>query len=205
MRIETKEQLRFCIAADRIMNGRDVDGNPVVNLLRRIAKPDPIMSYLKAMRKIQFYRGKNEAVRKFYQGRYNALGLKLGFSIDPMVFSEGLVIPHYGTIVVGGGNFIGSFAVLHTSTCITVGAKRIGKGFYLSTGSIVIKDVSIADHVTVSANSLVNRDVEDGNNLVAGSPAGSVRQCPAWYDAAPFDARVKRVEQLRAELDLHPE
>ena len=103
MRIETKEQLRFCIAADRIMNGRDVDGNPVVNLLRRIAKPDPIMSYLKSMRKIQFFRGKNEVARKFCQWRYNALGLKLGFSIDPMVFSEGLVIPHYGTIVVGGG------------------------------------------------------------------------------------------------------
>lgn len=60
-------------------------------------------------------------------------GMKLGFTIAENVFGYGLVIPHYGTIVVGSGNRIGNYAVLHTSTCITAGKKNIGDGLYLST------------------------------------------------------------------------
>lgn len=45
------------------------------------------------------------------------------------------MIPHYGTIVVGGTNIIGNFAVLHTSTYITANHKIIGNGLYLSTGA----------------------------------------------------------------------
>ncbi len=51
------------------------------------------------------------------------LGMKLGYSIGYKCFSYGLVLPHYGTIVVGNSNRIGKYAVLHTSTCITAGKK----------------------------------------------------------------------------------
>lgn len=37
----------------------------------------------------------------YYKWRYRKLGLKLGFSIGYKCFGYGLVIPHYGTIVVG--------------------------------------------------------------------------------------------------------
>lgn len=67
--------------------------------------------------------------------RYKSLGIKLGFTIPINVFGYGLVIPHYGTIVVGAGNTIGNYAVLHTSTCITAGNKIIGDALYLSTGA----------------------------------------------------------------------
>lgn len=90
--------------------------------------------------------------------------LKLGFSIARNVFGYGLVIPHYGTIVVGSGNIIGNYCVLHTSTCITAGNKRIGNGFYCSTGAKILDDVVIGDNVTVGANAVVNKNV-DGNSL----------------------------------------
>ena len=44
----------------------------------------------------------------------------------------GLVISHYGTIVVGNANRIGPYATLHTSTCISDTGRRIGKGLLLS-------------------------------------------------------------------------
>lgn len=73
-------------------------------------------------------------------------GMKLGFTIAENVFGYGLVIPHYGTIVVGSGNRIGNYAVLHTSTCITAGKKNIGDGLYLSTGAKVLRDVQLLCH-----------------------------------------------------------
>lgn len=59
--------------------------------------------------------------------RFFRLSRKLGFSIGYDVFDYGLVIPHYGTIVVGNTNRIGPYAVLHTSTCITDTGRRIGQ------------------------------------------------------------------------------
>lgn len=67
--------------------------------------------------------------------------MKLGFTISENVFGYGLVIPNYGTIVVGSGNQIGNYSVLHTSTCISAGRKRIGDGLYLSTGAKVLVTV----------------------------------------------------------------
>ena len=54
--------------------------------------------------------------RYYYKYRFRKLGMKLGFTISENVFGYGLVIPHYGTIVVGSGNRVGNYAVLHTST-----------------------------------------------------------------------------------------
>lgn len=59
----------------------------------------------------------------------------MGITIVYNVFGYGLVIPHYGTIVVGESNNIGNYAVLHTSTCISSNGKIIGNGLYLSTGA----------------------------------------------------------------------
>lgn len=97
-------------------------------------------------------------------------GMKLGFTIAENVFGYGLVIPHYGTIVVGSGNRIGNYAVLHTSTCITAGKKNIGDGLYLSTGAKVLGDIELGNFITIGANAVVNKS-EEGNCLLIGIPA----------------------------------
>ena len=110
----------------------------------------------------------------------------------------GVVIPHYGTIVVNGEARVGNFAVLHTCTCIA-GRKTIGDHFYLSTGSQVTGDIILGDGVSVSAHSLVNKSSEN-NVLLVGAPAQVKKtDYPLWVerDGETFTARVKRVKELQ--------
>lgn len=131
------------------------------------------------------------------------LGIKLGLSVSFDEIGYGVVIPHYGTIVVGRGNRIGNYAVLHTSTCITEGKKNIGDGFYLSTGAKVLKDITIGDNVSVGANSLVNKSFPD-NCMVAGTPAEKIKDSEAWYirDGEEYARRVRECEKLRQRYRL---
>lgn len=70
--------------------------------------------------------------------------------------------------MVGAGNSIGRYAVLHTATCITAGAK-------------VLKNVKIADNVSVGCNAVIYENVKDPRVLVAGNPAQPIKKSEAWY------------------------
>lgn len=96
-------------------------------------------------------------ILRFYWGRkFRGGGMQLGLSIGHNSLGYGVIIPHYGTIVVNGEAAIGNFAVLHSFTCIA-GKKTIGNYLYLSTGSQITGDIVLGDGVTVSALSLVNK------------------------------------------------
>ena len=116
------------------------------------------------------------------------------------VFDCGLVIPHYGTIVVGEGNKIGKYCVLHTCTCIIVANRTIGDGFYLSKGATLVHDFYLGNNVTVAANSLVNGKNDEKYDcvLMAGSPAKVICQREAWYntDGERWEKRVEESEKI---------
>lgn len=123
----------------------------------------------------------------------------MGFSISADVFGYGLVIPHYGTIVIGGPNNIGNYAVLHTSTCITANGKEIGNGLYLSTGAKLTSKLVLGDNVSIGANSVVNKSFPDGNIMIAGVPAVVKKSAEAWYilNKGTYYQRVKEIEDLK--------
>lgn len=140
----------------------------------------------------------------YYRIKYSKLSKKLGFSIGYNVFGYGLIIPHYGTIVVGDSNRCGNYCVLHTSTCITSNGKTIGDAFYLSTGAKVTTKVAIGDNVSVGANSVVNKSFEDGNIMIAGAPAKMIKPMDAWYirDGKSFIDKVKAIENLKIKMKI---
>lgn len=118
--INTKKELKFYIKADLMMNRGAFD----VGFKQRIVNffsPDYVIHFLKVLRKSEYYYNKNKFLSKYYKWKKHKLELKLGFSIGSGVFGYGLTIPHYGTIVVGSGNKIGNYCVLHTGICITAG------------------------------------------------------------------------------------
>ena len=135
------------------------------------------------------------ALKYFYEYKLSKLEIKLGFSIAKNVFGYGLVIPHFGTIVVGSGNQIGNYAVLHTCIFITAGNKQIGNGLYCSTGARILGDVSVGDSVTVGANAVLNHSV-GSNSLVVGIPALKKRDEEAWYKGE-YLRRVEECGKLR--------
>lgn len=132
------------------------------------------------------------------------MSLKLGFSIAPDVFGYGLVIPHYGTIVVGPTNTIGNYCVLHTSTCISGNGKTIGDGLYLSTGAKITAKINLGNNISIGANTVVTKSFEKDNLLLVGVPASEKGSSYAWYirDGEEYHRRYQACEALKVELGL---
>lgn len=125
--------------------------------------------------------------------------MKLGFSISIDSFGYGLVIPHHGTIVVGGKNTIGNYAVLHTSTCITARSRNIGDGLYLSTGAKITTKDDIGGGVTIAANSVVTKGISEGYALLVGMPAEKKANRKIWYEQenGKYAERVQIIEKFK--------
>ena len=115
--IKTKKELRFYIAADRIMNGAPKHWS-VRDFVNGLVKPNYILDYLRHMRCVAYYKQHNTLLYLWHYWFYHRLGVKLGFSISADSFGYGLVIPHHGTIVISSDVSAGNYCVLHTSTCI---------------------------------------------------------------------------------------
>lgn len=203
MEIRSKKELRFFIMADRMMN-RGSFRPSVKDFIKDVIKPDYLMRFLVIMRKVSYYSQKKGGgiLPYYYKWRFSELSLKLGFSIGYNCFDYGLVIPHYGTIVVGSSNRFGKYAVLHTSTCITDNGKIVGDAFYLSTGVKITSRVDLGDNISVGSNSLVNKSYLQGNVLLAGTPAKVIKPSDPWYirDGEQYSQRVENVEELRKRM-----
>ena len=207
--ITSKNELKFFIMSDLMMN-RGYFKVPFKKRLLQLVSPDYIMEFLKTMSKVQYYSYSRKELcwwggilliinkLKFFR-----LSRRLGFSIGYDVFDYGLVIPHYGTIVVGNTNRVGPYAVMHTSTCITDTGRKIGKALSLSTGAKITGGEVLGDNVVVAANSVVTKSFE-GNALLVGMPAGKKSDLTDWYSSLKGESkrRVDAVENLKIEIGI---
>lgn len=118
--ISSKKELQFFLMADRMVNRGEFTPSARTRI-HCFFSPDYIMDFLVAMRHKAFYDNnpRRWLHKLVWNRRFRNLSIKLGFSIGSNVFGYGLLIPHWGTIVVGSTNRIGNYAVLHTSTCIS--------------------------------------------------------------------------------------
>ncbi len=129
--------------------------------------------------------------------------MKLGFSIGANVFGYGLLIPHYGTIVINNNTKAGKYCVLHTSTCIGGADKTIGDGLYLSSGAFVMgSEVALGDNVSIASNSVVTKSHQALNILLVGTPAVLKTTSLPWYerDGSEFKKRVAAIERFKKEM-----
>lgn len=203
--INSKSELKFYLAADLMMN-RGFFKKPILYRIKHWIVRDYVMEYLNAMRKYSFYSQSGGVISQiksvFYGLKFKHLGLKLGFDIGQDVFGYGLLIPHYGSIVVGNSNRIGNYAVLFTSTCISSNGKQIGDAMYLATGAKLTSKLTLGDNVSIAANSVVTKSF--GSNIVlVGMPAVVKKNESAWYERDGFAYRVKAIEKLKSEMGIH--
>lgn len=202
MVVKTRRELRFVLQADMMMN-RGRFKNSFRNIIRNFLIPDDTMSFLRVMRKLSYYNYKKNRCALyflpyvFYLRKFYHLSVKLGFSIGYDTLGYGVVLPHHGTIVVGASNYVGNYAVLQTSTCITDNEKTIGDGLYLSTGVVITNKVNLGNGISIGANSIVNKECIDDNVMLAGQPAVIKKHKEVWYNRAPFEERHDKIEQLR--------
>lgn len=202
--IKSKKELEFYIMADYMMN-RGYFKPSLKQRIKNFLFPDYIMQYIISMRKVAYYQqnGGGKFLLAINKIRYSRLGVKLGFSIGPNVFDYGLVIPHYGTIVVGPSNRIGKYAVLHTSVCITNAMKEIGEGLYCSAGCKLIFEGKLGSGITVGANCVVAKDFMKDNILLTSVPAVIKSERSIWYATDnKYAERIKLIEQLRQRMNI---
>ena len=200
-RISSKKELRFYIMADMMMN-RGVFKRSLKKRIRDFFFPDYTIDFLCLLRKTSYYY--DSWLGLYYRWRLHKISMKMGYSISCNSCGYGLLLPHYGTIVVGE-NSIGNYAVLHTSTCISGNGKIIGNALYLATGAKMTSKVVLGDNVTVAANSVVTKSFPEGNVLLTGAPASIRKPEVAWYliqQEGDYQKRVEAIECLRSKMGL---
>lgn len=74
-----------------------------------------------------------------------------------MQIGYGVVIPYYGTIVIGSDDAISNYAVFHTCIFITAEQKIVGDGLYCTTECKIMNDVQIGDYATIGTNAVLNK------------------------------------------------
>ena len=198
--IHTRKELRFFLMADRMMN-RGTFSRSLGQRIRDIILPDYFMKYLVTMRKLSYYKHKGNPIWMYYHRRYQKLGLRTGFSIGPDVFGYGLILPHYGTVIIGAKNTIGNYAFIHACTCITSTEQVIGDNLFLSVGAKIISAQKLGNNVTVAANAVVTKSFPEDNVLLAGMPAVVKGSRDPWFVGhETFVERRNKCEELRQQL-----
>ena len=146
-----------------------------------MATVDPIWLFERILRKREYYLNiKSRNPIKWLQGKYygwrlHRLGLKLGFSIPPNVFGEGLSIWHYGSIIVHPKTRIGKNAQLNAG--IVIGkddmgnCPKIGDNFMCQPGVKICGDIVLGDNVRCGLNAVVTKSYPEGHCVLVGVPA----------------------------------
>lgn len=175
--IDSKEAFLRYLEQDRLALNRQQDRHP------KLFK-DEIWQFEILLRKVEYDINCRKGlwgavVTKYHKFRFHRLSVKLGFTIPPNVFREGLAIPHYGTIVVHGSARIGRNCRLQEG--VTIGAANgsheaalIGDNCYFGSGAKVIGAVTIADDVAVGAGAVVTKDIMEPGTTWGGVPAKKI-------------------------------
>ena len=158
---------------------RDADAN-----YRASVKPslfgDEVWKFLVHMRKRAYHESYTPVKRvlciipiilnKYLLRRY---ALKCGFTIPYYTCGKGLALPHRGTIVINTTAQIGENCRIHEGVTIgsTNGSKvaaKIGNNVFIGSGAKIIGDISIADDVSIGANAVVVKSIEEPGTTWGG-------------------------------------
>jgi len=192
--ISTRKELKECLSIDGSLYPKLTKG-----LLRRIKNrlattPQStqwkIYSYIKTLRYAEYHsnnslfhdkRGLMSAYHTictfYYYWKLRKLSLQTGFQIDPNSVGKGLMIYHYGPLIVNQQAKIGDYATLYPG--VVVGSKPnglpvIGDHVTICAGAKVLGGVRVGNYVIIAPNAVVVKDVPD-YAIVAGVPAKIIK------------------------------
>lgn len=182
--ITTKKELKDCLKKEKEIYS---EPNLKKYLLRLLINGEMrnIWRYQKALRKTEYYyntrkRFLNGLLYLWYCRRKNSLGIKLGIEIQKNCFDKGLIIYHFGNIVVNPAASIGENCKLHGDNCIgndgtNETAPRIGNNVDIGVGAKIIGDVYIADNIKIGAGAVVVKSFYEEGITIAGVPARKIK------------------------------
>lgn len=161
--IESKQDYKEYLAADSTVNKWDHDWTRFFKIQYR---------YMRRLRKTEYLLNckRNKLRYMFSRLLLAKAGEKAGWTIPANVFGKGLMVPHYGTIIVNNSARFGDNCVVQCGVNVSEGASG-GNHIYFAAGSKVMKNVHIADDVIIGANAVVTKDILEPDVVVGGIPA----------------------------------
>lgn len=145
-----------------------------------------IWRFLRILRSYEYVLNTKKSVLwaplKFYlKYRFKKISKKLGYSIPPNVFAEGLMLPHYGNIVVNRKVKIGKNCKIHVG--VNIGASfhnsdetpTLGDNCYIAPGAKIYGNVKLRNNIMIGANAVVNKSCEHNGAVLVGIPAKIIR------------------------------
>lgn len=178
--INTKEDLKKYIELDNTNNF--IYKNKKSKFFSRILQEEEykIRKFKKLLRLQEYHFNNNHKLRNlYYCFCKNKLGSELGFLVPINCFDYGLVIHHYGSIIINDNTQIGKNCQLHGNNCIGNNGKSsdapiLGDNVDIGYGAIIIGNVEIGDNVKIGAGSVIIHDVPS-NSTVVGIPGKIVK------------------------------
>ena len=178
-RIHSLKDMKEWISYERIKYGENKRINHFVK--KCIGNENAILcSFQIRLRKTEYYinwRHKFRALlRKVLLNRYSN---KYGLHIAPNVFGKGLKIMHLGHILTNGKVRAGENISIHVNTSLvakgtTDEVPTLGNDIVIGVGACLLGNITIADGVAISANSVCTKSIEEEGIAVAGAPAQKV-------------------------------
>ena len=124
---------------------------------------------------------RSSVLRVFCGRLYLRSSRRSGLEILTPSLGGGVILPHWGRIILNAGSIGSDLYVFHNVTVgddYVSGKPVIGSGVFIGTGSTVIGQITVGDHAMIAAGSVVVHDVPSCT-IVAGNPARVVRAIDA--------------------------
>ena len=142
-------------------------------------EPYEVYRFICALRKAEFYEGKNKLLRTYYLRKANTFEIHLGYLIEPGVLGKGVRLWHKD-IIINPASKIGDGCVFHGDNCVgnngmTDDCPVLGKNVDLGVGAKVIGPVTLADGIRVGANAVVVKSFTEPGITIAGVPAVKIK------------------------------
>lgn len=117
--IQSKQDYLEYLEADRIANHKKHKKARMLG--------DYTFKYLNTLRRVEYLLNTNGNKLLLLWNRYklSRIGVKTGISIPPNTFGKGLMLFHYGSIVVNGSVRFGDYCVIQSATNVS---ENVGGG-----------------------------------------------------------------------------
>lgn len=144
------------------------------NSIRMLIK-NPCFRFLFCYRILK--NSRNIVVRLLFKIPFNYFSTVYGIQIPTSVeIGSGLLLPHYGGIVINSKAKIGkNCTILHNSTIGNdkgkrKGSPKINDNVYIGPGAVLVGNIEIGENSLIAPNSFVNVDIPP-NSVVIGNPS----------------------------------
>lgn len=121
----------------------------------------------------------HKLLSKIYNIRLKSFQNVYGMHIPVNRCGKGLRIMHIGSVIINERANVGDDCVFHINSGVVAGGTNggcptLGNNVIVGIGAIVLGGITVADHIAIGANAVVNKDFLEPDIAIAGVPAKKI-------------------------------